>query len=987
MKRKRIRSIFTINLSDKEKKIIPRRNSFEKGLAKIFSKEQTQLSYKEELENLINDLEFSDDNFLYLTILSLAKIIRNDDDSRIIASYLFSMPNFFKFLKGNGNDKTEQEIFKDLIILSKSITYEKYEKNHIIMRLGEIGTTAYIILKGNTDVLLKNFKIMGVTKYDYLYYLANLIKYNEYGLLNEVINENFKLFPIEIEDDYQNNDDIFNINEKTRYYTIENLEKIPTNKNTKENNFIFSNKTNTEQGILQLNSQRNQNIINFRLNENNIAIKLYKNPFKISEEKLLELFNLKKIHDKHLHCSYQEYINRLQLVNDNYKFHINEKLMRIIEKEERKRNENKEKKEENDINTIYYLKIFSYGKVGSMGKGTLFGELALSQENSLRTATIITSKECEVTILNKKVFNNCLKKGAAIHIKKLLSFFINLPIFNGITEYFFYNKYYSFLSKKIMARGNILINQGETPKGIILLHSGTYGISSRISLYSLTKLIFNLIENNLNEKLNDYEESKKYQKLMKTILKISKKTQALINENPKFETFYKREINIKVTELSSPDIIGFKEYVNEKGVYSFTIVTRSTENIFYILDNKFYSEMLHNNITIRKNQKEFQIKKVNVMIHRLMILRNCLVNFFLENKIEKVNSVISKELDIINDTKIKQKSLLKNKVIEYNFKNEKKEFEINVKTMNKNNEEEKINNIEESKINLSNQKNKTNSFSINFLNKTISVKKNSRYSNRRKDNSKVATLYKTAKKYLKKEKEKRSLLDSKKQIIQTKNRKHDIRIFNETFKEPIHKNKEELRKKIYFNDKNKTKMKLPQLNSSLISYQKKIGSTGILMNNMVYEEFNKKIKNNLIDINIKTKNKQLIDSVLTNTFKNKKEERKISPLNPTDYKRIIFQYKYKNLKKSISEPLFKRIIKVRLKTINKIMNNKNENTTKNKPTGINLKIQKIFSPLEISTNKYIENITNDKMRNKSKKNKTNTSIIYKKIILNQKLYK
>ena len=928
MKRKRIRSIFTINLSDKEKKIIPRRNSFEKGLAKIFSKEQTQLSYKEELENLINDLEFSDDNFLYLTILSLAKIIRNDDDSRIIASYLFSMPNFFKFLKGNGNDKTEQEIFKDLIILSKSITYEKYEKNHIIMRLGEIGTTAYIILKGNTDVLLKNFKIMGVTKYDYLYYLANLIKYNEYGLLNEVINENFKLFPIEIEDDYQNNDDIFNINEKTRYYTIENLEKIPTNKNTKENNFIFSNKTNTEQGILQLNSQRNQNIINFRLNENNIAIKLYKNPFKISD--------------------YQEYINRLQLVNDNYKFHINEKLMRIIEKEERKRNENKEKKEENDINTIYYLKIFSYGKVGSMGKGTLFGELALSQENSLRTATIITSKECEVTILNKKVFNNCLKKGAAIHIKKLLSFFVNLPIFNGITEYFFYNKYYSFLSKKIMARGNILINQGETPKGIILLHSGTYGISSRISLYSLTKLIFNLIENNLNEKLNDYEESKKYQKLMKTILKISKKTQALINENPKFETFYKREINIKVTELSSPDIIGFKEYVNEKGVYSFTIVTRSTENIFYILDNKFYSEMLHNNITIRKNQKEFQIKKVNVMIHRLMILRNCLVNFFLENKIEKVNSVISKELDIINDTKIKQKSLLKNKVIEYNFKNEKKEFEINVKTMNKNNEEEKINNIEESKINLSNQKNKTNSFSINFLNKTISVKKNSRYSNRRKDNSKVATLYKTAKKYLKKEKEKRSLLDSKKQIIQTKNRKHDIRIFNETFKEPIHKNKEELRKKIYFNDKNKTKMKLPQLNSSLISYQKKIGSTGILMNNMVYEEFNKKIKNNLIDI-IKTKNKQLIDSVL--------------------------------------EPLFKRIIKVRLKTINKIMNNKNENTTKNKPTGINLKIQKIFSPLEISTNKYIENITNDKMRNKSKKNKTNTSIIYKKIILNQKLYK
>ena len=969
-----------MNISDKEKKIIPRRNSFEKGLAKIFSNEPSQLSYKEQIENLINELEVSNDDFLYLTILSLAKIIRNNDDSRIIASYLFSMPNFFKFLKGNNNDKTEQEIFKDLIILSKSITYDKYEKNHIIMRLGDIGTTAYIILKGNADVLLKNFKIMGVTKYDYLYYLANLIKYNEYGLLNEVINENFKIFPIEIDDDYQNNDDIFNINEKTRYYTIDNLEKIPTNKNTKENNFIFSNKMNTEQGVLKIN--RNQNITNFKLNENNIAIKLYKNPFKISEEKLLELFNLKKINDKHLHCFYQEYINRLQLVNDNYKFYINEKLMRIIENEERKRKENKEKKEEYDINKIYYLKIYSYGKVGSIGKGTLFGELALSQENSLRTATIITSKVCDITILNKKVFNNCLKKGAAIHIKKLLSFFVNLPIFNGITEYFFYNRYYSYLSKKIMARGNILINQGDTPKGIILLHSGTYGISSRISLYSLTKLIFNLIENNLNEKSNDYEETKKYQKLMKAIIKISKKTQLLINENPKFETFYKREINIKVTELSSPDIIGFKEYVNEKGVYSFTIETRSTENIFYILDNKLYSEILHKNITIRKNQKEFQAKKINVMIFRLMILRNCLVNFFLENKIEKINSVISKELDIINDTKIKQKSLLKNKVIEYNFKNNKKELEINNKIMNKN-IEEKVDNIEESKINLSNKNNKTNLFSINFLNKTMCDMKNPRYSNRRKDYSKVATLYKTAKKYIIKEKEKKSLLYSKKQIMQKKNNYNNIRIFNKTFKESFHKNKEELQKNSYFNDK--TKMKLPRLNSSLISYQKKLGSTGILMNNMVYEEFNKKIKNNLIDKNIKTKDIHLIDSMLTNTFKNKKEERKISPLNPTKYKRIIFQYK--NLRKSVSGPLFKRIIKIRPKTINKIMNNKNGNTTKNKPIKINLKIKKIFSPLEISLTKYKENISNDKMSNKSKENKTNKSIIYKKIILNQKLYK
>ena len=41
---------------------------------------------------------------------------------------------------------------------------------------------------------------MNVTKNDYLFYLANLLKYSEYGLLNEAINENFSTFPLEIYD-------------------------------------------------------------------------------------------------------------------------------------------------------------------------------------------------------------------------------------------------------------------------------------------------------------------------------------------------------------------------------------------------------------------------------------------------------------------------------------------------------------------------------------------------------------------------------------------------------------------------------------------------------------------------------------------------------------------------------------------------------------------------------------------------------------------
>ena len=87
-------------------------------------------------------------------------------------------------------------------------------------------------------------------------------------------------------------------------------------------------------------------------------------------------------------------------------------------------------------------------KVNSMGKGDLFGELALSQDDCLRTATVITSKDCDIAVLNKKIFNNCLKKGTSVIIKKLLSFFVNLPIFTGISEYIFYNNKYCFFSQQ-----------------------------------------------------------------------------------------------------------------------------------------------------------------------------------------------------------------------------------------------------------------------------------------------------------------------------------------------------------------------------------------------------------------------------------------------------------------------------------------------------------------------------------------------------------
>ena len=995
MSKMRVRSVIRNSDDIQEIRVIPQKALFEKGLSKIFSKEPSNFGYKFDIENLINEIVLRNEDFLYFTLMSLSKIVRNKNDTRIISSYLFSMPNLIKLLKGNNNDKKEQDIMKDLLYLSKYITYEKHEENEIIIRLGEIGTTAYIILKGSADVLLKNFKLMTITKYDYLYYLANLIRYNEYGLLNETINENFYIFPIDIEESKKIGD-IFKVKEKPRNFTVQNIEESPINKNASGINF-FNNKMETEQGILKSTREKKENKANIKLNINNIELKFFKNAYKITEEKLLELFNFKKIPVKNLNCSYTAYIERLKILPDDYKLYINERVKKELEEEERKRNENKEnkeskvKKEELNENTIYFLKIYSYVKVNTMGKGTLFGDLALTQENSLRTATIIASSQCDMTVITRKVFNNCLKKGMAAMIKKLLSFFVNLPIFRGISEYFFYNKYYSYLSRKTMFRGNILINQGESPKGIILLYSGTYSISSKTSLNSLTDLILHLIKNSLDTKNQDLEKTKKYLELLKEITKIITNTKTLINENPKFEKFYNSEMNLRVTELSGPDIIGFKEYVNEQGLYSFTIEARSTENIYYMLDNKFYSQILHKNNTIRKNQVQFSEKKIYVMIHRLMILRNCLVKYFFKNKTEKIDLIISKELDNINDLKIKQKSELKKKISEYNFKNSKKEPEKRNKKLEVDNEIKNKNIISYYQIETSKNNNtfnkiekidKINSLSINKISKTT------RNLNKKINDNKMAKLYKTSETKNKILIQKKLNITPKKSKIKMVLIRENVKRFNETFK-----TKEKLKKKNIFNERNKEKVKLPRKKSFINSYSRNIQSAGIIVNNIVLEELNKKIMNNLFLNNNSyrlnsSKVPNIINSIRSKSSIKSKRERLMTPLTPINYNKLIVQYKYHNLRKSGSESLFNKI-RIKPRALSSFRNNQNKDSNTNienikKNLNI-LNIKRIFSPLEKSLGKNKEKYDSIKTR-KSKEFHIDKSNKFRKNILNSRVY-
>ena len=1018
------------------------RESYESGLSKIFSSPPSHHGYKLDIESLINELGIKNDQLLSYTLSSLSKIARNKNEIRIIASYLYLMPNFIKLLKGPYINKKEQEILKQLLYLSQSLSYEKYQKNSILMRFGDKGSTAYVILDGKVDVLIKTFKNMLISKNDYLYYLATLLKYSEYGLLNEVINENFSIFPIEIYDNITEKQLQFNkisdspIKKEKHNNTTKNFHDSQSPQRKNKNSVLFFDKvlTNLEEEKSKINEEIHNSSFNslFKLNEENEQIKEFKSVFTISTSKLLKLFNMKKLEKRHtkLHfCPIKEYINRIELIPEAYKMKINEIISGnkknkgqkkyIKEKEDNSIIEEIEKEsEDEETNKLYNLKIFTYNKVATLGKGSLFGEIALRDPDSIRTGTIITTSECHFTVLSRKIYDNCLKKGAEKYLKEILNFITNLPVFSGIPESLFYHKYYTNLSKKIMLRGNLIITQGEKPQNIILLQTGSYGLSTRISLYDLTKLIYHFIIINSKNKVSE-EENNKYNKLLKKTKKLMSEAKALMNENIKFKKFYLSEIFIRVTDISCPDIVGYKEYIDENGLYAFSIETKSPENIIFTLENKFYSDLQHKNYTVRKNQKELLAKKIDVIIQRLIIIRNSLFNSFFDNKGEKeINSKLLKELENISNLKLKQKRFLKFKSTEYKFKKSIDEKDSDNCKINNDSSKNK-NKYKKIKISRNNQINNKfyffNSFNedgtkINNIRKSINLI----YNTINKKDKKVINLHKTPKNYYSTVKNQ----ENTKQIIEKNNiidmdSKDKSSLSNQTLQE--YKSKLKLRENsnIEFNPKKNCKLKNIKYEKTFLLNSPKLYSAsnscrnsqikGVMFNSLVWEDIkikiNAKINYNNDFINSlsyrRKENKFLNNLEKSNSFKKLNNKEMYSPFNSCRYSsnRIRFdnsenrnnlKNKYFDktslLHKSSSELSIKNNLriksslldKVKSKNFNSILNQKKlrsciENYKMKKMPSperdsvpkINLKIKKIFSPDQIKIIREINKKRNE----------------------------
>ena len=141
-----------------------------------------EIIYKNKRESL---KIFNDNKSLEIIGEILNKTQRNENELKIIFSYLKTLKRFITLIKVN------QENLKPLLRnISIHLKCEKYPMGKLLFRFGEKGEKFYIILKGSVNILLLKENKIPLTFYEYILHLIRLYAIGECGLMQKIIKSN-----------------------------------------------------------------------------------------------------------------------------------------------------------------------------------------------------------------------------------------------------------------------------------------------------------------------------------------------------------------------------------------------------------------------------------------------------------------------------------------------------------------------------------------------------------------------------------------------------------------------------------------------------------------------------------------------------------------------------------------------------------------------------------------------------------------------------
>ena len=204
----------------------------------------------------------------------------------------------------------------------------------------------------------------------------------------------------------------------------------------------------------------------------------------------------------------------------------------------------------------------------------------------------------------------------------------------GIPIISFYKKYYTNISKNYIIKNNFILKQGEKPTRICLLSKGLYVLMANLNISDLSDLIFFYLKKIKKYKTNFSNlEINNYKEITQSLLQKKENEKKLLRDNIHFKNYYYTDSLIKINEIDCPDIMGYEELIGEDELYAFSIQAKTIENIIYTIDYSFYLDLYHKNVSVKKHHDDLIAIKIDLIIKRLLKIRNNSISNFFNYKI------------------------------------------------------------------------------------------------------------------------------------------------------------------------------------------------------------------------------------------------------------------------------------------------------------------------------------------------------------------
>jgi len=274
--------------------------------------------------------------------------------------------------------------------------------------------------------------------------------------------------------------------------------------------------------------------------------------------------------------------------------------------------------------------IATYKIVATLKDGDTFGEIALSKnekDERKRTATVITERECLFGTVLNNVYSSFLKEVEEKSRLILIGQALQHTLFKEVSiENFLKYNYFNFFNVLTYRNGQYLFQQGEIRNAIYFINDGIIDLYTESSFQNISNFI-DYLKNSMN--LNNKNQNKNNSKQIDEDYSMNKEYEIQKQVNSFFYKYYTNRRTIEIYNIFKKETLGYEDLLlNNRFLFTAKVISKVCQ--VFVLEINLLPSLLKDHF-IRKNYKITNNERKEIMIKRLMKIKNTSLNKYMEN--------------------------------------------------------------------------------------------------------------------------------------------------------------------------------------------------------------------------------------------------------------------------------------------------------------------------------------------------------------------